>query len=149
MPVLEDDAVNDPQTTLPAYHETQSAFHEAFRPELYRCLDALPLLPSSRVLDVPCGDGFYAARALEQLDRKRRASNGRPPANGRHPPADRLSAKQLASIRTACRRGDISEEKLSELIAQVSERATDIVELDRSEASALLDRLDDVTGYRR
>jgi hypothetical protein len=90
-----------------------------------------------------------AARALEQLDRMRRQGNGRPPTNGRHPPADRLSAKQLAAIRTACRRGDISEEKLSELIAQVSERATEIVELDRAEASALLDRLDEVTGYRR
>jgi hypothetical protein len=90
-----------------------------------------------------------AARALEQLDRKRRDGSGRPLTNGRHPPADRLSAKQLAAVRTACRRGGISEEKLSELIAQVSERATDIVELERREASALLDRLDELTGFRR
>lgn len=90
-----------------------------------------------------------AARALEQIDRRRRDGNGRPPTHGRHAPADRLSAKQLAAIRTACRRGNISEEKLSELIAQASERATDIVELDRAEASALLERLDEVTGYRR
>ena len=90
-----------------------------------------------------------AARALEQLDRKRREGSGRPPTHDRHPPADRLTAKQLGAVRAACRRGDISQEKLSELIAQVSERATDIVELDRSEASALLDRLDEVTGFRR
>jgi hypothetical protein len=90
-----------------------------------------------------------AARALEQIDRRRRDGNGRPPNHGGHAPADRLSAKQLAAIRTACRRGNISEEKLSELIAQAAERATDIVELDRAEASALLERLDEVTGYRR
>ena len=90
-----------------------------------------------------------AARALEQIDRKRKEGNGRPPTPGRHPPADRLSAKQLAAIRTACRREDISPERLAELIAQVSERATDLVDLDRQEASALLDSLDAVTGYKR
>lgn len=89
-----------------------------------------------------------AARALAQMEQKRtskRSARGEP----RHAPADRLSAKQLAAIRTACRREDVSAEKLAELVAQVSERATDVVELDRNEASALLDRLDEVTGYRR
>lgn len=93
-----------------------------------------------------------AARALQQIDPKTRPDRpGRPAprAEPRHAPADRLTAKQLAAIRTACRREDISSERLSELIAQISARATDIVDLDRQEASALLDSLDAVTGYRR
>jgi hypothetical protein len=90
-----------------------------------------------------------AARALQQIDPRARRSRPPPRPEARHPPADRLTAKQLAAIRTACRRGDISPEKLGELIAQVSEYAADVVDLDRQEASALLDSLDSVTGYRR
>jgi ubiquinone/menaquinone biosynthesis C-methylase UbiE len=60
------------EKSLPAYHQTQTAFHEAFRAELYRCLDGLPLAPDSRVLDVPCGDGFYSARLVTHLGRQGR-----------------------------------------------------------------------------
>jgi ubiquinone/menaquinone biosynthesis C-methylase UbiE len=45
----------------------QAAFHQAFRAELYRCLDGLPVDPDSRLLDAPCGDGFYAARLGRRL----------------------------------------------------------------------------------
>jgi ubiquinone/menaquinone biosynthesis C-methylase UbiE len=60
------------EKSLPPYHLTQTAFHEAFRTELYRCLDGLPLAPDSRVLDVPCGDGFYSAHLLTRLGRRGR-----------------------------------------------------------------------------
>jgi hypothetical protein len=63
-------------------------------------------------------------------------------------PAERLSGKQLGAIRMAARRGNVSAEKLAELTAQVSEQATDIVELTRAEASALLDSLDALSGYQ-
>jgi ubiquinone/menaquinone biosynthesis C-methylase UbiE len=53
--------------TTPDYDGYQSSFHEAFRPELYRVLDALPVWPGSRVLDVPCGNGFYTRRLAERL----------------------------------------------------------------------------------
>lgn len=54
-------------SALPAYHEYQTAFHHAFRPELYRALDQLPLRRDSRALDAPCGDGFYARRLAERV----------------------------------------------------------------------------------
>jgi hypothetical protein len=69
-------------------------------------------------------------------------------ATGRSP-AERLSGKQLSAVRMACRRGNVSAEKLAELVAQVSDKATDIVELSRAEASALLSTLDEMTGYQR
>jgi ubiquinone/menaquinone biosynthesis C-methylase UbiE len=54
-------------SSLPSYDGYQTAFHEAFRRELYRALDALPLRADSRVLDVPCGDGFYSRHLAERL----------------------------------------------------------------------------------
>jgi ubiquinone/menaquinone biosynthesis C-methylase UbiE len=45
---------------LPEYDEQLSTFHEAFERELRGIIDALPLKPGMRVLDVACGDGFYA-----------------------------------------------------------------------------------------
>jgi ubiquinone/menaquinone biosynthesis C-methylase UbiE len=52
--------------TTPDYDAAQSSFHEAFRPELFRILDSLPLPPGGNVLDVPCGNGFYAQRLAER-----------------------------------------------------------------------------------
>ena len=46
---------------------TQSAFHVAFRAELYAILDALTVPRGGRLLDVPCGDGFYSRRLAERL----------------------------------------------------------------------------------
>lgn len=54
-------------TATPDYDPLQSSFHEAFRGDLYRVLDALPLPSPASVLDVPCGGGFYSARLAEQL----------------------------------------------------------------------------------
>jgi ubiquinone/menaquinone biosynthesis C-methylase UbiE len=56
-----------PTAALPAYDPLQSAFHEAFRDDLYRAIDALPIKPRMHVLDAPCGDGFYARRLAERL----------------------------------------------------------------------------------
>ncbi len=46
----------------------QSFFHEAFRPDLFRILDALPIPPGGNVLDVPCGNGFYCGHLAKRLD---------------------------------------------------------------------------------
>ncbi|WP_168219457.1 class I SAM-dependent methyltransferase [Limnoglobus roseus] len=40
----------------------QAAFHAAFRDDLFAIVDALPGVAGGTVLDVPCGDGFYARR---------------------------------------------------------------------------------------
>ncbi len=52
---------------IPDYDPFQSAYHEAFRPELYSLLDALPLPPGGHVIDLPCGNGFYTRRLAERL----------------------------------------------------------------------------------
>jgi ubiquinone/menaquinone biosynthesis C-methylase UbiE len=52
---------------LPEYDSQLSAFHRAFEPELAAVLDALPLEPGMRVLDLACGDGFYTRRIAERL----------------------------------------------------------------------------------
>jgi SAM-dependent methyltransferase len=57
---------------LPPYHDYQSAFHDAFRAELYGAIDRLPLPPGARVLDAPCGDGFYTRRLAERAGREGR-----------------------------------------------------------------------------
>jgi ubiquinone/menaquinone biosynthesis C-methylase UbiE len=54
------------------YDAYQSSFHEAFRAELYEALDTLPIPPGGKVLDVPCGNGFYTRHLAEQL-----STNGR------------------------------------------------------------------------
>ena len=54
---------------LPEYDAALSDFHRAFEPELAAMLDALPLTPRMRVLDVACGDGFYTRRIAERLGR--------------------------------------------------------------------------------
>jgi ubiquinone/menaquinone biosynthesis C-methylase UbiE len=52
---------------FPVYHDLQSAFHKAFRDELVSALDLLPITPTSRVLDAPCGDGFHARHLAARL----------------------------------------------------------------------------------
>jgi ubiquinone/menaquinone biosynthesis C-methylase UbiE len=52
---------------LPCYDDQLSRFHAAFEPELLQMLDSLPLEPAMRVLDLACGDGFYARRIADRL----------------------------------------------------------------------------------
>jgi ubiquinone/menaquinone biosynthesis C-methylase UbiE len=50
------------------YDAYQCSFHEAFKDELYTILDHLPLRSSAKLLDLPCGNGFYSRRLLERLE---------------------------------------------------------------------------------
>ena len=45
---------------LPAYDSQLSSFHRAFEGELRGLIASLPLEPGMRVMDLACGDGFYA-----------------------------------------------------------------------------------------
>lgn len=56
-----------PTLDLPGYSATLAAFHRAFRPLLRRAVRAVPLPAGGRVLDVPCGDGFYTALLAREL----------------------------------------------------------------------------------
>ena len=44
---------------LPDYDPALKAYHEAFEPELEWAVRRYDLRPKARVLDCPCGDGFY------------------------------------------------------------------------------------------
>src|SRR5262245_22245126 len=55
------------RSPVPEYAPLLEAFHRAFHKELLRCVDDLPLGPGARVLDVPCGDGFYAHWFAQRL----------------------------------------------------------------------------------
>ena len=55
------------QRALPNYDNKLSGFHRAFEPELQRLLGTLPLTPEMRVVDLACGDGFYARRIADRL----------------------------------------------------------------------------------
>ena len=48
-----------PSDVLPKYALSLTAYHRAFAAELAECVAGLGV--SGRVLDVPCGDGFFAA----------------------------------------------------------------------------------------
>lgn len=57
----------DRSAPLPDYEPLQRAFHRAFEPELSAAIEALTVSPGSRILDVPCGDGFFARRLKRRL----------------------------------------------------------------------------------
>ena len=53
--------------SLPDYADTLRAFTRAFGRELRRVVRAVPVAAGSRVLDVPCGDGFYTAALARRM----------------------------------------------------------------------------------
>ncbi len=53
--------------STPDYDEYQTAFHAAFAPDLRGLVDDLPVRPDDRVLDVPCGNGFYTEMLASRL----------------------------------------------------------------------------------
>jgi len=52
---------------VPGYEHQLSRFHRAFEAELGAIVERLPLRRGMRVLDLACGDGFYARRMAERL----------------------------------------------------------------------------------
>jgi SAM-dependent methyltransferase len=52
---------------VPDYDEAMRAFHRAFEPELKGLVAGLNLPLAGRVLDVPCGDGFYSLELARQV----------------------------------------------------------------------------------
>ena len=50
-----------------SYDSYLVAFHEAFRPELEAAVARYPTSAKTRVLDIPCGDGFYTALFARQM----------------------------------------------------------------------------------
>ena len=56
-----------PRARLPVYAKLQAAEHRAHEPELAKIVAGLPIGKQSRVLDVPCGDGFYTRLIARRL----------------------------------------------------------------------------------
>jgi ubiquinone/menaquinone biosynthesis C-methylase UbiE len=79
---------------VPDYDPLLVAFHRAFRPELRRAVAGLELPPAGRVLDVPCGDGFYTKLLARRLGPR-----------GRVVAADLLPAYLRRAKRTIARTG--------------------------------------------
>src|SRR5664279_3182960 len=52
---------------LPEYDKQLSDFHRSFEHELQAIVNELPLSPSMHVLDLACGNGFYARRIADRL----------------------------------------------------------------------------------
>lgn len=59
--------MTDGERSLPEYDNQLSGFHEAFERELQVIVNELPLGSDMRVLDLACGDGFYARRIAQRL----------------------------------------------------------------------------------
>lgn len=54
----------------PSYDKSLSAYQRAFAAELRQIVGCLPLTKDMRVLDVPCGNGFYSRFLAERLGRR-------------------------------------------------------------------------------
>lgn len=91
-----------------------------------------------------------ASRALASAADALEASRSSParPAELALQPEERLTQKQLSAIRAASRRAALTDQALRGLVAQVSQ-GSDPTRLSKFEASALLDKLDAMNGYRR
>lgn len=66
---LHQDSSREPVERLPDYAPALNALHRAFARELDEAIGELPLWPGSRVLDTPCGDGFYTACLARRVGR--------------------------------------------------------------------------------
>src|SRR6185436_6885297 len=56
----------------PDYDESLAAYQNAFAEELNHCLDHLDITKKMRILDVPCGNGFYSRLLAQRLGRNGR-----------------------------------------------------------------------------
>ena len=78
-------------------------------------------------------------------------SGGREPSRNVGAPADpvdRLSGKQLGAIRAASRRAGLSRDRLAALLDQLTGKE-EPASLTRADASLVLDKLTEMTGYAR
>src|SRR6185436_9476202 len=60
------------RTKKPKYDESLCAYQRAFAGDLMRIVAELALTKDMHVLDVPCGNGFYARFLAERLGRRGR-----------------------------------------------------------------------------
>src|SRR4051794_19669007 len=56
-----------PDNDTPKYDESLCAYQRAFRFELSKIVQTLSLTRGNRVLDVPCGNGFYSRLLADRL----------------------------------------------------------------------------------
>ncbi len=54
----------------PSYDQSLCAYQAAFKVEFTRIVECLPLTKESRILDTPCGNGFYAQMLADRLGPK-------------------------------------------------------------------------------
>ena len=85
----------DPLPPLPPYDRLQSSFHRAFRPDLARLIGRLQIPPQGQVLDVPCGNGFYAELLARHLP-----TGAHLTAVDQHPGYVALTQERLADLST-------------------------------------------------
>jgi hypothetical protein len=89
-----------------------------------------------------------AARVIAALGAPQTEGDRRP--NPAVPTAseDRLSGKQLGAIRAVSRRAGLSRDQLAQLLEKLTGKPEPAA-LSRSDASLVLDRLSEMTGYTR
>lgn len=96
------------------------------------------------IIDAAAENLRKAARLLRSTSRPTPAEQ-RPSAEPPRSPDDRLTSKQLGAIHAIARRAGISRDRLAELVLQMTGK-DDVAALERSEASAVIDRLRAVNG---
>jgi ubiquinone/menaquinone biosynthesis C-methylase UbiE len=89
---------------LPGYLPLLSAYHAAQRETIREAIAQLPLRPGDKVLDVPCGDGFYAHLLAERVA-----------------PHGRVVAADHSSDLLALARGKFAREEISFEVADAYE----------------------------
>ncbi len=89
-----------------------------------------------------------ALAAVATGDRRAGARLATPARGSALPVGDRLSSKQLGAIRAAARRAGLSRDGLAELLTQTVGQE-EPAQLNRRDASTVLDKLSAMTGYAR
>ncbi|HTA93414.1 MAG TPA: hypothetical protein VK745_27740 [Polyangiaceae bacterium] len=89
-----------------------------------------------------------AARVLAELGTRQTEGDRRPTRAAPTASEDRLSSKQLGAIRAVSRRAGLSRDQLAQLLDEMTGKPEPAA-LSRSDASLVLDRLSEMTGYTR
>jgi ubiquinone/menaquinone biosynthesis C-methylase UbiE len=56
--------------TKPSYDQSLCAYQTAFKVEFMHIIESLPITKASRILDTPCGNGFYSQLLADRLGPK-------------------------------------------------------------------------------